>query len=434
MKLKNIFLKLSYLILLPIVLLAQAEMPPAELPEIPKFYFDALSFSSGESGVSRLDIYIEVPYAAIQFNKIGSKFEGSYEVTINIYDSIDAQVNEKWWVEKINVNDYQQTVSRSLSNLNQQSFMLTPGKYFISVQIKDRETGKTSSMKRRVNVRKYFDVPFSISDVMLANRVEHDSGKTIVYPNISGDVGNVRDTFFLVFEAYNDISADSVNFLIKISNVKGDSVQSDSFTQAINSKKEYCFRVVPTSNLIAGDYLLQIHAVPMFVRNIKDTASLSIDVTRTFALRWRGVPISIADLDVAIEQMQYILDRDKIEEMRKANSERKKELFADFWKKKDPTPGTERNELMEEYYSRVAYANKHFGHYMDGWRTDMGMIYIIFGAPSNIERHPFDISSKPYEVWTYYEISREFVFVDVTGFGDYRLQNPIWDLQRTRPR
>ncbi len=434
MRLKNIFIKFSYLILLPVNLFAQVEIPPAELLEIPKFYFDALSFNSGESGVSRLDIYIEVPYAAIQFNKIGSNFESSYEVTVNIYDSSETQINEKWWIEKINVKDYQQTVSRSLSSLNHRSFMLPPGRYFVSVQIKDRETGKTSSMKRRVDVRKYFSIPFSISDVMLANRVELDSGKTIVYPNISGDVGNVRDTFFLVFETYNNISADSANFSIRISNVKGDIVQSDSFTQAIKSKKEYCFRIVPTANLLAGDYLLQINAVPRSVRSLDDTVSLSVSVSRTFALRWRGVPISIADLDIAIEQMQYILDRDKVEEMRKANSEKKKEMFADFWKKKDPTPETERNELMEEYYSRVAYANKHFGHYIDGWKTDMGMIYIIFGAPSNIERHPFDIDSKPYEVWTYYEISREFVFVDVTGFGDYRLQNPIWDLQRTRPR
>ena len=54
--------------------------------------------------------------------------------------------------------------------------------------------------------------------------------------------------------------------------------------------------------------------------------------------------------------------------------------------------------------------------------------------PNNIERHPFDIDAKPYEIWTYYEQNREFVFVDATGFGDYRLQNPMWDLWRTRPR
>ena len=34
---------------------------------------------------------------------------------------------------------------------------------------------------------------------------------------------------------------------------------------------------------------------------------------------------------------------------------------------------------------------------------------------------------KPYEIWRYYNISYEFVFVDDTGFGDYRLITPVWE-------
>ncbi|MDP3581631.1 MAG: GWxTD domain-containing protein, partial [Ignavibacteria bacterium] len=55
---------------------------------------------------------------------------------------------------------------------------------------------------------------------------------------------------------------------------------------------------------------------------------------------------------------------------------------------------------------------------------DMGMIYITFGPPSNVERHPLDSDAKPYEIWDYYEINRSFTFVDETGFGNYRLINP----------
>jgi hypothetical protein len=57
----------------------------------------------------------------------------------------------------------------------------------------------------------------------------------------------------------------------------------------------------------------------------------------------------------------------------------------------------------------------------------MGMVYIIFGEPSNIERHPYEMDTKPYEIWAYYNINKQFVFVDNSGFGDYRLITPIWD-------
>ena len=83
---------------------------------------------------------------------------------------------------------------------------------------------------------------------------------------------------------------------------------------------------------------------------------------------------------------------------------------------------------MEEYYSRVEYANKSYAGYMEGWRTDRGMVLIRFGPPQNIERHPFDSDNKPFEIWYYYSQNREFIFVDETGFGDYRLQYPTTDL------
>ncbi|MBK6914645.1 MAG: GWxTD domain-containing protein [Ignavibacteriales bacterium] len=43
-----------------------------------------------------------------------------------------------------------------------------------------------------------------------------------------------------------------------------------------------------------------------------------------------------------------------------------------FWKSKDPNPQDEQNEVFNEYYRRVAYANEQFSHYNEGWQTDRG--------------------------------------------------------------
>lgn len=145
-------------------------------------------------------------------------------------------------------------------------------------------------------------------------------------------------------------------------------------------------------------------------------------------------PRSVQDLDVAIEQLRYIAKDDELSILRDASTpEEKQTRFLEFWKKRDPNPNTPRNEKMEEFYARVEYANKHFSHYITGWKTDMGMIYIIFGAPNSVDRHPFEVDSKPYEVWSYYDLNYSFVFVDQTGFGDYRLESPLWEVWN-RPR
>ncbi|MEJ2493473.1 MAG: GWxTD domain-containing protein, partial [Ignavibacteriaceae bacterium] len=139
-------------------------------------------------------------------------------------------------------------------------------------------------------------------------------------------------------------------------------------------------------------------------------------------------------IDKAITELVYIASPEEIGKMEDGKNEKEKtKRFLEFWKTKDPSPGNEQNEVFEEYYRRVDYSNKNFSQYMDGWRSDRGMVYIILGAPNNIDRHPFEYDSKPYEVWQYYELNRSFVFVDETGFGDYRLTTPLYgDLFRYR--
>ena len=42
--------------------------------------------------------------------------------------------------------------------------------------------------------------------------------------------------------------------------------------------------------------------------------------------------------------------------------------------RRDPTPDTEENEVKEEHYRRIAYANEHYASGIPGWRTDRGRI------------------------------------------------------------
>ena len=125
--------------------------------------------------------------------------------------------------------------------------------------------------------------------------------------------------------------------------------------------------------------------------------------------------------------MKYILTTD---ERNRAKGKKGKELellFLSFWKERDPTPSTSLNELMEEYYIRVNYVNEYFNmSWREGWETDFGMIYILFGPPDRVERsNPTSASSSVYEVWYYSRLSKQFVFKDQNGFGDYKLDRPF---------
>jgi len=413
---------------------SQDDGSPVISPDLPQFYLDALNLKSDQPDMGRLDLYIEVPYSVLRFTKDDDIFRSAYEVSVNMYDGTDKLIEDKWWTEKIETTTYEESVSPSVGDVTQRTLQLLPGTYTLVVQIKDRETEKTSRIKRKVTVENFYATPFALSDIMIVRRLDTMSQKKIVYPNISANVGDVKDSFTFFFETYNNISAETEQVYLTIENMTGDAVQKDTFMCPLGTGRVSCFHQVPTSRLIAGDYIVKLTAIPQNVHDSESVKTLEAKTSRFFVVRWHGVPVSITNLDLAIEQLQYVADKNVLDEMKNAPPEKKRELFDTFWKKRDPTPNTERNELMEEYYTRVIYANKHFTHLVDGWKTDMGMVYIIFGVPNTIERHPFEIDSRPYEVWSYYDQNRQFVFIDYTGFGDYRLQNPIWDVDRTRIR
>ena len=89
--------------------------------------------------------------------------------------------------------------------------------------------------------------------------------------------------------------------------------------------------------------------------------------------------------------MKYIINEREIDKNHKKVNKDKENYFYNLWKAMDPTPKTEFNELMDEYYRRVSYANENFEGWKEGWETDRGMIYILFGPPDQVERtNPFN--------------------------------------------
>ena len=130
--------------------------------------------------------------------------------------------------------------------------------------------------------------------------------------------------------------------------------------------------------------------------------------------------------------MRYIPEADSIKWALKQDYKEQLAYFQRFWKRIDPNPDTEKNELIEEYYQRVNIANQLFSTpNMGGWLTDRGRIYIKFGSPDDIERHPFELDSKPYQIWRYYSLRKTFLFIDTSGFGDYFLDPNYMDVEYT---
>lgn len=89
-----------------------------------------------------------------------------------------------------------------------------------------------------------------------------------------------------------------------------------------------------------------------------------------------------------INEVKLIITGVEKAEFAKLKKEKDRGTFIKlFWAKRDPTPLTEKNELKEEFYRRLAYVNKAFIYgYNRGSGTDMGKVWLYFGQPARVFR------------------------------------------------
>jgi GWxTD domain-containing protein len=85
--------------------------------------------------------------------------------------------------------------------------------------------------------------------------------------------------------------------------------------------------------------------------------------------------------EIMIEPLAYLTSQNEIADLRSAL--KPKVALDDFWIKCGGNVDKAR-ELIRIYYTRVYYTNYYFTSYKEGWMTERGMIYIIYGPPDKV--------------------------------------------------
>jgi GWxTD domain-containing protein len=136
------------------------------------------------------------------------------------------------------------------------------------------------------------------------------------------------------------------------------------------------------------------------------------------------------------EEVVYLISADERRAfMRLTTDDERQQFITQFWLRRDPTPGTEENEMKEEHYRRIAFTNDHFSAGIPGWKTDRGAIYMKYGPPDSLDTHGATPTTYPYETWTYRYLEGigtdvELEFVDPTITGRYHLTKDPTEKER----
>ncbi len=139
-----------------------------------------------------------------------------------------------------------------------------------------------------------------------------------------------------------------------------------------------------------GYYMLQLNSNAYYHIRISTN---ELDGLSIFSID--SVFPNIKDSRNMLHATRYIMNKNEFEKCERLNNiDEVKNCIDNFWIQ---IAGSKERakEMIKNYYQRVIDANKLFTSYKYGWQTDRGMIYIIFGAPEDLQKNV------DYEKWFY---------------------------------
>ncbi|MBN1620262.1 GWxTD domain-containing protein [candidate division WOR-3 bacterium] len=332
--------------------------------------------------------FFRVSSADLIFVRDDSLYKASYGLILEVFDENNDVIHGEILQRKWTLSEYVKTLMRSVTDEYAFSFYVenfTRGKIVMTL------SDKNSSAVQQLSVSLERPVKTAGEIILMKN-------DTIVLGDVTG-IGEIVSVF----------ASSSVfpgNFVLKKNGIR---------------ISEYEGSVVEFLGIEMFSFTLEIpQDTGVYViafENPVDTSErvlMAIDRLHVDSLR----------IEKMIEELVFAVPPEEYRSLRTRNIQRKNEFLNDFWASKDPTPSTERNEVMETYYRRISFAEERFVEGVKGWRTDRGRVYVLLGLPDEIEDYSFQMDREPYQVWYYYSRGIKFIFVDEHLIGDYELTEP----------
>ena len=383
---------------------------------IRQYGFSIFSVADVKSDSIRILAFLSVPNHVLQFLKIKDGFEAQYEATISLKRKKGNLVGRRNWSNKLKTIDYLESTSKEILTIHQVEFKVVPGDYVISAELLDGDSKNSGVREKELKYSEHkgdlaLYTPFFLD--YLSGNWGLDDNEIPMFQNIMG-AKVTRASFFVS----GKIKPGPYTLEVTVLGSKKKELWKKSFES--NSKDEYFHQRIIIPDKIAKQGLRKKVDIVLIQGNERKKESVILSLSKI------GISSSISNIDQAVENMRYILHDDEWKKLSKSKNTDKETLFLEYWESRDPTPETSDNEVMNEYFSRVSYSNNNFKSYLPGWKTDMGMIYILFGPPDDLEVYNDPLSRIYSQRWHYYRINKYFDFIDENGFGDHRLSTPFF--------
>ncbi len=360
------------------------------------------------TGEGTINIAYAVSYDELMFLKTDEGYRARYEVTAILYDEDGDQVTGDSWRREVRVDSYDKTNSRKMTIREDLTLKASPGKYRLKVELESLDTRSTGLVETMVEVPEISREGITLGPIVF----EREGADTTSVLDPAREYGEDNPVVHIRVPVYA-VPGTRYELELAVETSQGlvQKTETDTILQsAFLTEHERSFGVL---DMEVGNYFakVRIRALDGEEKAVRRARFRVVTSPRSWG----------EDFEKMIAQISYVAVREDLERLMDAPPELRDQAWADFWKRNDPDPATERNEFRDEFLRRLGEANMRFRSTVEGWQTDMGRIYVQHGEPDDVDSQPVGKMLNAWETWYYYNEHTKFIFIDRDGFGEYNL-------------
>ncbi|MEX0648715.1 MAG: GWxTD domain-containing protein [Balneolaceae bacterium] len=286
---------------------------------------------------------------------------------------------------------------------NEEVIEVIPGNFEVTVTVLDKSSGKQTSQTSESSIPDPEKPEISLTTVRLLAKSFSESGIINFFPITTYTVPSRLDSIKFEFQVTNNDMQDPLTVNTKL-------LKFPSDTEAARPMNYNNYS--PSSLPYMGVDMRRSEEIDSNTRRLDEAGSVLIEYkydllergnyrfevettdgngdrlfkARDFSVQSENYPNIQTPRELAAPLI-YLMDRKNHERMMEIQDpDSLKEAIDRFWLSNIRNTSKARS-VINLYYDRVEEANKQFSTFKEGWKTDLGMIYILFGPPWYIDRY-----------------------------------------------
>jgi GWxTD domain-containing protein len=367
-------------------------------------------FASPTPARTHVALTLSFASASLTFaREADNRFRANYTVSLAL-DNVTGRVHAVESTEAVVVSSFRETSRTDESVLFQQFVDLAPGRYRMTLAIRD--VGSQRSVQEVVEL----EVPSfdgrGLSTPTPVNQVRPREDRTtlpdvLVRPRATAVFG--RDSAVAMYvESYGP--SDSV-LLMLARNESGRVLWSHQVS------------IEPRQGMSSGVIDVPVGRLGIGVSQLSFVREAAADTVSAFLFVGFGDDLPVARFDDMLHFLRHFATQSRLQTLRDAAEEDRPTAWATFLRETDSSPNTPTNEDLMNYFTRLVRANNRFREESSaGWMSERGRVFIVLGEPDQIlEPTSNDFQRMRQQLWDYRDKGLQLTFYDQTGTGRWRL-------------